>query len=215
MHPDWQTDIMRYCEEKSSPEPSFLKDLARFTWLNTINPRQLSGHLQGQFLSFLSALLCPDCVLEVGTFTGYASFCLASGLSKKGILHTIEADEEVLFKAKAQFKETPLNNKINFISGNALEIIPNLKIQPDLIFVDADKQSYHKYFDLCLPMLSKRGVMLFDNTLWSGKVGDEMARENDPDTKNMHAFNTMLSKQNDLDILLLPLRDGLTMIRKK
>jgi caffeoyl-CoA O-methyltransferase len=215
MQTDWQTDIMRYCEEKSSPESGFLKDLTRFTWLNTTNPRQLSGHLQGQFLSFISAMLRPDCVLEIGTFTGYATFCLASGLSQNGILHTIEADEEMLFKAKNQFNLTPLKNKIKFIAGNALDIIPDLNIKPDLIFVDADKISYQKYFDLCLPILSERGVMLFDNTLWSGKVADATTRESDADTRNMHAFNTMLANQNDLEILLLPLRDGLTIVRKK
>ncbi len=215
MHPDWQSDIMRYCEENSSPEAEFLQNLVRFTWLHTLNPRQLSGHLQGSFLSFISKILRPDWILEVGAFTGYASYCMAQGLSDKGKLLSIEADPELVFKAQSQFENTPFSQKIEFIAGDARKIIPELTVKADLIFVDADKQSYALYLDLCLPKLSDRGLMLFDNTLWSGKVADEKLRKTDADTRNMHAFNQQLAKNPNLEVMLLPLRDGLTMVRKK
>lgn len=215
MHPDWQSENLRYCELHSSPENSHLTGLTRYTWLHMINPRQLSGHLQGSFLRFLSQLLRPDTILEIGTFTGYASLCMADGLSAGGRLISLEADAETAFKAREAMKGHPKASQIEVINGNARDILPKLDLQAELIFVDADKQGYPAYLELCLPLLHPRGLMLFDNTLWSGKVLDEAEREQDSDTRNMHQFNVALAAREDLEVLLLPLRDGLTTVRKR
>jgi caffeoyl-CoA O-methyltransferase len=215
MHPDWRTDLLKYCESSSSPEPAVLKDLARNTWLHAVNPRQLSGHLQGRFLSMISSLMRPDCILEIGTFTGYSALCLAEGLSDKGVLHSLEADAELAFKATSWLEASGNKMRIEIHHGRALELIPTLNIAPSLIFVDAEKQEYKSYCDLCLPILTSGGVMLFDNTLWSMKVLDEDARANDPDTATMHEFNQYLAALTNVELVMLPLRDGLTMLRKK
>lgn len=213
MHPDWQSDIMRYCEAHSSAEPSYLKELVRFTWLNTVNPRQLSGHLQGRLLSMFSFLLKPECVLEIGTFTGYSALCLAEGLAPNGILHSIEADAELAHKAQIQINASHFHSKIQLHHGNGLDIIPQLGIRPNIIFIDAAKQEYLAYFQTCLPLMASNGIMLFDNTLWSGKVVNPDTNDMDADTKCMHEFNEYLSKSDAVDVVMLPLRDGLTLVR--
>lgn len=215
MHPDWQTEIMQYCEAHSSPEPAHLQELVRYTWLNTVNPRQLSGHLQGRLLALISAAQKADVILEIGTFTGYSALCLAEGLSESGHLHSIEANAELAFKASEIISKSPFANKITVHSGNALEAIPNLNIRPDLIFIDAEKQRYKDYCELCLPILKPGGLMVFDNTLWSNKVLNETDRTEDFDTKNMHAFNGYLNALPNVLVVMLPLRDGLTLVRKK
>lgn len=215
MHPDWQTDLLQYCEANSSPEPAFLQDLVRYTWLNTVNPRQLSGHLQGRFLALLASLRKPSCILEIGTFTGYSALCLAEGLAENGMLHTLEADPELAFKATHWLHTTPFANRIKVHTGDALELIPSLGISPELIFVDAEKQQYRAYAEICLPLLPANGLMLFDNTLWSMKVLDPTLRGSDADTAAMHAFNGYLKGLQNVDLVLLPIRDGLTIIRKK
>ncbi|MBS3915763.1 MAG: class I SAM-dependent methyltransferase [Bacteroidetes bacterium] len=215
MHPDWNNEIARYCSENSSSEPEVLQELVRFTWLQTVNPRQLSGHLQGRFLSLVSKLIRPTCILEIGTFTGYSAFCLAEGLQSAGVLHTIEADAEIAHKAEVYLSKTPLSDRIKLHVGEALSIIPDLNIQPELIFVDAEKQQYQAYTEICLPLMESGGIILFDNTLWSMKVLDKRERENDADTRNMHAFNQWLTSLPEVEVLMLPLRDGLTMLRKK
>ncbi|MBL7810728.1 MAG: O-methyltransferase [Bacteroidetes bacterium] len=212
MHPDWQSQELIYCEQHSSPEPDALTRLTGFTWRHTINPRQLSGHLQGRFLAMLSALIQPECVLEIGTFTGYSSLCLAEGLSATGTLHTIEADPENAFKA-AEFLQDSGKSIIQY-TGDALQILPTLSMQADLVFVDAAKRQYTEFLDACLPLTRPGGLLLFDNTLWSGKVTDENERIHDTDTRLMHEFNASLANRKDADVVLLPLRDGLTMVRK-
>jgi predicted O-methyltransferase YrrM len=215
MSPDLNATLAQYCEENSSPESAILSDLVRFTWLHTTNPRQLSGHLQGRFLSFLSTLLQPECIVEIGTFTGYATICLLEGLAKGGKLITIDANEEMTAKAKMHAQNLARANSIEWITGNAVDVIPNLTEKADLIYVDADKQGYPTYLDLCLPLLSNRGLLLFDNTLWSGKVLDKKAIETDTDTRRMHQFNQVLKANNNLEVVIIPIRDGLTMVRKK
>ncbi len=215
MQTDKLDEINRYCSMYSSHEPAFLKELVRFTWLHTTNPRQLSGHLQGRFLAFLSKIIRPDCILEIGTFTGYATFCLAEGLSTNGQIHSFEADLENVHKAKSQAKKSEFAHKIVFHPGDAKTLLPEWDTKADLIFVDAEKQNYAEYLSLCLPILSERGILLFDNTLWSGKVAEVTLREKDTDTRNMHQFNQHLSENKDLEVVLLPLRDGLTLVRKK
>lgn len=214
MQPDWQTEINRYCEAHSSPEPAHLQELVRHTWLNTVNPRQLSGHLQGRLLALLAAGIKSDCILEIGTFTGYSALCLAEGLSENGVLHSIEADPELAFKAKDWIAKTPHAHKIKVHAGDGLLKIPELNLQPNLIFVDAEKKRYREFCEMCLPILAPGGLMLFDNTLWSMKVLDENERATDADTRNMHAFNVYLNNLPNVSVVMLPLRDGLTLLRK-
>lgn len=215
MHPDWQTELLKYCEANSSPEPEYLGDLVRYTWLHTVNPRQLSGHLQGRMLALLSRMARATCILEIGTFTGYSALCLAEGLAPGGILHTIEADEEMAWKAEQFIEGTPFRDRIVIHRGRALEILPGLEIQPELIFADAGKQEYRAYCEACFPILQPGGLMIFDNTLWSGRVLNKEDVLADPDTAKMHAFNEYVKNLEHAEILMLPLRDGLTLIRKK
>jgi caffeoyl-CoA O-methyltransferase len=214
MNTDWQTNTLAYCENMSSNEPSYLTDIVSFTWKNTVNPRQLSGHLQGRLLAMFSSLIQPDCILEVGTFTGYSTLCLAEGLHKEGKLHSIEADSENHFKAGLLIAKSPFSEKIILHQGEALVVLPKLSIKPNLIFVDADKVNYENYFHLCFPMLKPGGLIIFDNTLWSGKVLESHLVEKDADTLNMHNFNLMLKNYPNIELVMLPIRDGLTVIRK-
>ncbi len=214
MHPNWQDNLHLYCEQNSSPVPDFLKKNTAFAWLKTFNPRQLSGKLQGQFLSVLVSLKNPKTILELGTFTGYATACLAVNANNNAQIHTIEADTEMAFKTKNFWKQYAFMDRVNFHVGPALEVIPTLQIEPDFIFIDADKANYINYFKLCFPMLKSGGIMLFDNTLWSGKVLDEQLRVKDKDTVNMHNFNQELAKCSSWQTVLLPMRDGLTMVVK-
>jgi len=211
MHPDWQNKIHLYAEDHSTPEPIHLQKVTEFTWKKMINPRQLSGHLQGRLLANLVAVKNPKCILEIGSFTGYSTACLAENINEDAFIYSIEADAETAFKTQQFWKDYPFMNRVNWQVGPALEVIPKLNILPDFIFVDADKKNYKNYLDLCLPILQKNGIILFDNTLWSGKVIDENQQKNDADTKNMHEFNQYLASKKDISTVLLPLRDGLTM----
>ena len=214
MHPDWQNALHRYCEAHSSPEPPLLTELTAWTWRNTINPRMLSGHLQGRTLALLAGLMRPQCILEIGTFTGYSTLCLLEGLAPGGLLHTVEADAEHAFKASGFISRHPRAAEVRQHTGDAMEVIPGLGISPDLVFVDADKRRYADYLDLCFPLLAAGGLMLFDNTLWSGRVLDEQDRQQDADTRAMHDFNEKAARLHGAEVLMLPLRDGLTLIRK-
>lgn len=211
MHPDWQDKIHLYAEDRSSPEPLHLQKVTEFTWKKMINPRQLSGHLQGRLLANLVTLKNPKCILEIGSFTGYSTACLTENLGEDAHIYSIEADAETAYKAQQFWKEYPFMERVNWHIGPALEVIPTLDIEADFIFVDADKKNYKNYLDLCLSIMPKGGVILFDNTLWSGKVIDEIQQKNDADTKNMHEFNEYLASKNNISTVLLPLRDGLTM----
>lgn len=214
MHPDWQNALHQYCEEHSTPEPDLLKALSSWTWKNTPNPRMLSGHLQGRLLAFLSMVQQPKCILEIGTFTGYATLCMAEGLTDGAELHTIEADAENAFKASGFLQQYTGKGIIIQHTGAALDVVPGLNIRPDFIFVDADKANYAAYFDLCFPLLRPGGTMIFDNTLWSGRVLSEEDRKKDADTRNMDEFNKKAAATTDAVVVILPLRDGLTLVRK-
>jgi caffeoyl-CoA O-methyltransferase len=214
MHPDWQDDLHQYCEKHSSSEPELLKNLTAYTWRNTINPRMLSGQLQGRFLSMLASLIRAECILEIGTFTGYSALCLAEGLAPNGVLHSIEANAEMAWKATQWINQHPKKEQIFIHTGEGLKLIPGLNLQPDLIFVDADKQQYADYLECCMPILKPGGLMLFDNTLWSGRVLNEEDCLHDPDTRSMHSFNQKAASLDGTDVVLLPMRDGLTLIRK-
>lgn len=214
MHPDWQNSIHVYSENFSEPEPQYLKELTHYTWRKTVNPRQLSGHLQGRFLAQLVLLKNPNCIWEIGAFTGYATACLAENLSTNSKIHAFEADEEIAFKAQEFWKNYSFMNAVQWHIGEALTQIKHCLDKPDFVFVDADKKNYSNYLDIIFPLLPVGGIILFDNTLWSGKVIDPFELDNDKDTQIMHSFNQKASQIDGAKTILLPIRDGLTMIQK-
>ena len=206
-------EIEQYAEAHTTPESALLAKIARDTYLEVLQPRMLSGHLQGRVLSMLSKMIRPNAVLEIGTYTGYSALCLAEGLTEDGILLTIDKNIELYDRANAYFSESEFASKIKMLKGNALVVVPELEQKWDLVFIDADKENYQKYYDLTLPKLNKGGFIIADNVLWSGKVVD--ANENDVDTTALRSFNTSLIEDNRVEVLMLPIRDGLTVVRKK
>ena len=202
-----------YVVAHSQKEPPLLADLSRQTHLKILQPRMLSGPLQGRFLSVLAKLLQPKKVLEVGTFTGYATLCLAEGLAKDGQIDTLDKNEELVDFQRSFFDRSPWGKQIHQHCGNAIDIIPTLDGEYDLVFLDADKKNYLNYLELLLPKIKTGGLLLSDNVLWSGKVL-EATQKNDQDTQVLKAFNQKLAAHTALETVLLPLRDGLTLSRK-
>lgn len=207
-------EIAEYAEAYSQREPDLLQELNRETQAKILYPRMLSGHLQGRFLSAISRMIKPQHVLEIGTYTGYSALCLAEGLAPGGKIITLDVNDELHDIAMRYFGKAGLENTIDLINGNALEIIPTLKQEFDLVFIDADKINYSNYFRLVFPLLKKGGWILADNVLWSGNVLQDESRM-DPDTKAIHEFNCMVRDHRDVISMLLPLRDGLFLIQKK
>lgn len=195
-------------------EPDYLAKINRKTHLKMINPRMLSGHLQGRVLSMLSKMIQPKLILEVGTFTGYSALCLAEGLSAKGKLHTIECDDELEDFIRENIESSPYHEQIVLHIGDAKKLIPEMDEVFDLVFLDADKREYQVYYDAVFPKLRKGGFMLVDNTLWDGKVLQEVD-EKDNQTEAIRKFNDYVAADSRVEKLILPLRDGLTLIRKK
>ena len=206
------TGILKYSEINSQKEPILLKELNRETHLKILNPRMLSGAFQGRLISLISKLIKPKKVLEIGTYTGYSALCIYEGLDKKGIIHTIDKNEELGEIQKKYFKKTGEREKFIQHTGNALEIIPEINETFDLIFIDADKENYINYFNCIIDKLNKNGVILADNVLWSGKVNDE--RHQDETTKILRLFNELVNNDNRVETILLPIRDGISIIRK-
>ena len=204
-------NIIRYAEEHSKKETELLSEIDRDTWAKVLNPRMLSGHIQGRFLSMISNMVKPKNILEIGTFTGYSALCLAEGLNLEGKLHTIDINEEHINIAKQYFKRSKYKNNIITHTGNALDIIPNLNIDFQLAFIDADKQNYCKYFDLLIDKMVKNSYVVADNVLWSGKV---IQNEMDIETKSLDTYNKKVCNDKRLETVLLPLRDGLMISRK-
>jgi caffeoyl-CoA O-methyltransferase len=207
--------LHQYCEQHTSPPDPVLYDLERETNLKTLAPQMLSGHLQGQLLQLISHLHRPQRILEIGTFTGYATICLAQGLAPDGIVHTIEANPELEYIIRKYFGRAKLEDKIKLHIGDAKEIIPQLNTTFDIVFIDAGKQHYAHYYDLVFDMITPGGLILADNVLWSGKVTDAELREKDKDTRLIHAFNKKVQTDYRVENVLLPLRDGLIIARKK
>jgi caffeoyl-CoA O-methyltransferase len=205
-------DILAYLEHHCPEEPAILKRLDRETNLTVPYPNMLTGHMQGRFLSFISKLLRPNNVLEIGTYTGYSAICFAEGLAAGGMIHTIDKNPELEDIANRYFKEAGLEDVITRYDGDALEIIPKMTESFDLIFLDADKENYPNYLKICKTKLSPNGLLLVDNTLWSGKVLQK-AHSGDQETKGISLFNKMVKEDAELDSFMLPLRDGVTMIR--
>ena len=201
-----------YVIANSQSEPKILKDLARETHQKVLLPRMLSGTLQGRFLSMLSKLIAPERILEIGTYTGYATLCLAEGLASGGEIDTIDKNEELLDFQRKYFDRSGFGTQIHQYLGNAIDLIPNLKNDYDLVFLDADKSNYLNYFELVLPKTRSGGLILSDNVLWSGKV-TQKAESDDKDTQVLQKFNKLLASDPRVESVLLPLRDGLTLSR--
>ncbi len=206
-------ELKTYLESSCDPESDLLKQIDRETHLKVSLPRMLSGHYQGRVLSMLSKLIRPQRILEVGTFTGYASLCLAEGLTEDGILHTIDINAELEDMVRASFAKSDLGLKIKYHIGNALEIIPELDEVFDLVFIDADKKNNEAYYKLSIDKLRSGGLIIVDNVLWSGKVIDD--KKTDSATTLISNFNEMVSSDQRVEKLILPVRDGIFIIRKK
>ena len=208
-------ELEDYILSHSDKEPDYLAEINRKTHLKTINPRMLSGHLQGRVLAMLSKMIQPDAILEIGTFTGYSALCLAEGLSAKGKLHTIEKNDELEDFILENLKQSPYNEKIKLHIGDAKDKILDLDCKFDLIFLDADKKEYPDYYELVLSKLKSGGFLLVDNTLWNDKVLSEEVNKKDKQTRSIMSFNKALMADNRIEKVILPIRDGLTIIRKK
>jgi len=200
-----------YCSDHSTPESEVLHQIVRRTHLRTLSPQMLSGHLQGRLLSFLSKIINPHRILEVGTFTGYATVCLLEGLPDDGKIVTIEGNFELIPNLKATFEELAHGEKIVLLEGQALEIIPSLDEKFDLVFIDAAKYEYKDYFSMVLEKLNVGGVILVDNVLWFGKV---MGDNRDNKGVLLDEFNKIVRAEPRVENLILPIRDGLQLIRK-
>ena len=207
-------DIMAYAVRHTQDESELLKALNKETHQKILQPRMISGHFQGRFLSFIAKLIKPRTILEIGTYTGYATLCLAEGLTKDGIIHTIEINEELVDFQKKYFDQSEFKNQIFTHLGEAKNIIPELNLEFDLVFIDADKTNYPIYLEMVLSKLRKGGVLIADNVLWSGKVLEHQQKSTDSETNSIKLFNELVKKEKDLETLLLPIRDGLMVCRK-
>lgn len=205
-------DITRYAEVHTSPESTLLKKINRDTHAHILMPRMLSGQLQGRFLSMISHLIRPRYILEIGTYTGYSALCLAEGLATNGTLITLDVNEELESRVRSYFKESGMADRIDYRIGDAARLIPTLPGNIDLVFIDADKENYSTYYQLVLDKMNSGGVILADNVLWSGKVTQPKP---DKDTRAIKEFNTMVVNDVRVECLLLPIRDGILMARKK
>ncbi len=207
-------NITTYAEAHTSPESALLYRLNRNTHAHIMAPRMLSGHMQGRFLAMVSRMIRPHRILEIGTYTGYSALCLAEGLTEEGRLITIDYNEELEAFSRSYWAESPLNDKIDFRVGRATDIIPTLDESFDLAFIDADKRNLSTYFDLVLDKLRPGGFMLADNVLWSGKVVKSVGA-GDADTQAVMAFNQRVQEDPRVENVLLPVRDGIMMMRKR
>ena len=214
--------LAEYIEQHSSPESPALKQITRSTHLEVINPRMLSGHIQGRVLSMLSQMIQPKRILELGTFTGYSALCLAEGLTEDGKLITIEHNDEMEDTIRRNLSLSPLGEKIELVIGDAKEELRRLGERReakgtglfDLVFIDADKKEYCDYLDLVLPLMRDGGWILADNTIWDGHIIDP-AYDKDKQTLALRAFNDKVMQDKQLEKVILPLRDGLTIIKKR
>ena len=205
-------ELENYVAVHSQDEPQLLAQLNKETYQKILQPRMLSGHFQGRVLSMLSKIISPKNVLEIGTYTGYATLCLAEGLAQNGCIDTIDNNEELFDFQKKYFDKSIFKNQITQHLGNALKIIPTLNKKYDLVFIDADKENYVNYFHLIVPMMNKGGIILSDNVLWSGKVLEEV-KANDMSTRVLLEYNKLLKEDPRVETVLLPIRDGLTVSR--
>ncbi|HEY1038711.1 MAG TPA: O-methyltransferase [Bacteroidia bacterium] len=203
-----------YCLFHTEDEDAVLKELQRETHLKIMSPRMLSGHLQGSWLSFLSKMAKPELIVEIGTYTGYSAICLAKGLAANGKLITMDINEETESIARKYFAKSGFEKQIELHTGDAKQIIPTINQEIDIVFIDADKRSYSLYFDLVIDKVKSGGLIIADNVLWSGKILD-LDKNKDQDTQAIHQFNQKIKNDSRIEKILLPLRDGLFLMRKK
>ena len=206
--------ILDYVEQHTSPENELLKKVNRDTQANVLMPRMLSGHLQGRVLSMFSNMIRPNRILEIGTYTGYSALCLAEGLLPGGIIHTVDINEELEGKVRNYFAESAYGSRIKYHIGNALDIVPGLEEVWDLVFIDADKVNYERYYDLVMDGVRPGGFIIADNVLWSGKVVDAADKKPAKDTQAILSFNKKVHEDARVENVLFPIRDGLMVIRK-
>ncbi|HEX3385061.1 MAG TPA: O-methyltransferase [Mucilaginibacter sp.] len=207
-------DLQLYLEDHCDAEPSELQKINRETYLKVLQPHMLSGHYQGRLLSMLSKMVQPRRILEIGTFTGYSTICLAEGLTEDGIIHTIEINTELEEMLNQHFKSTNVDKKVRLHFGHASQVFVEIAEKRfDLVFIDADKKNNLHYFNLVIDSVRSGGLIIIDNVLWKGKVyGDE---DNDADTRSIRELNDQVAKDDRVDKLILPVRDGILLIRKK
>jgi caffeoyl-CoA O-methyltransferase len=206
-------DLQKYLDMHCDPEPEALKTINRETYLKVLKPHMLSGHYQGRLLSMLSKMMQPKRILEIGTFTGYATICLAEGLTEDGIIHTIEVNREMEEMLNSHFKLTNVEKKIQLHFGAAEDVLNVLAEKNfDIVFIDADKKNNFNYFQLVFDKVRSGGLIIIDNVLWKGKVYGE---ENDADTQAIRKLNDQVSVDSRVEKLILPVRDGILLIRKK
>ena len=205
-------ELENYAAQHTEDEPLLLQELNKRTHLNVLQPRMISGHFQGRFLSLLSKMVQPRTILEIGTYTGYATLCLAEGLHPEGVLHTIDIKEELTDLQREFFDRSGYGSQIVQHLGKAADIIPALNTTFDLVFIDADKQNYAHYFDLVIEKMNRGGLILSDNVLWSGKVVEEV-KHNDKHTQALMAYNQKIKDDPRVETVLLPIRDGITLSR--
>lgn len=204
----------KYSEDHTSKESEVLYRLNRETHIKTLMPRMISGHVQGQFLGMISQMIQPKAILEIGTYTGYSAICLAKGLGLDGVIHTIEMNPEHETMAKKYFQEAGIEHQVSYHLGDAMEIIPTLNEIFDLVFIDADKENYLNYYHLVFDKVKSGGYFLVDNVLWSGKVLTKPDSE-DKEALGIIEFNDFIQADDRVENLLLTMRDGLMLIRKK
>ena len=203
--------LAEYLSQNSDKEPEILSKLNKETHQKILQPRMLSGHIQGRFLSLISKIKSPLQILEIGTYTGYGTLCLAEGLATNGKIFTIDRNEELINIQNKYFEESGNRDRIVQLTGNAIDILMSLDENFDLIFIDADKENYIKYFEIVSKKLNPNGIIISDNVLWSGKVVEES--DNDQETDTLKKFNKLLSKDERFETIILPLRDGLSISR--
>lgn len=206
-------DFEEYLKNHTTAVNEVLEELTRHTYLTTYNPRMISGPIQGKFIEMICHMLQPNRVLEIGTFTGYSTICIAEALPDGKYIDTIEVNDELQETIQYFMAKAGVSNRVNLIIGNALEIIPTLAYQYDLIYIDGEKKEYPQYLSLCLDKLNKGGFLIADNVLWNGKVIDPTC--NDEQTNAIRLFNKMVKENGNLENVLLPVRDGMMIVRKK
>ena len=202
----------KYVCEHTANESDLLKKINRETHLEVLQPRMLSGHFQGRVLSMFSKMIRPERILEIGTYTGYSAICLAEGLTPNGKLVTIDINEELASRVRGYFAESSYANQIDYLIGDAMELIPALNEKWDIVFIDADKHNYINYYHLVFPMVNVGGFIIADNVLWSGKVVD--STQNDKDTQLLREYNLLNHEDERVEEVLFPIRDGLMVSRK-
>lgn len=206
--------LLAYCENHTTVEDDLLLRITRETRAKVLMPRMISGHLQGKMLEIFTKMQNPKTILEIGTYTGYSGICMARGLSKNGKLITLDINDELEMMVRGFFEASGLADQIDYRLGNALELIPELDGPFDMVFIDADKSNYHRYFDLVIDKVSTGGIILADNVLWSGKILVEEGQKIDKDTQAILDFNAKIAADPRVENVLLPIRDGVMMARK-